>query len=330
MPKHTSYQTKPHSPDQTGTHFVNHVKKLHTTIKTVHTQRRPEEEWTRIVARDGMRLKDVYETIPHPGVILVITAVRQNGLALQYASKIKKMNPDIAVAAVRQNPLALQYVSDKVNQYKGIVGEAVRRNGLSLQFASDGLKNDKDIVDEAVGQHGLALQFAHERLRDDKDIVQIATQKSPLALEYASESLQNDNDIVYTAVRQDGMALQFASPSLKRTLKLALIAIRQNSDAYKFIDDSLKQHPIILAELVFDKPKTQVSPSLQSDVHSAMADIVLKEPYMMSRVPLPMLADVDRILKDRESKHSKGSPSQRAKGNAKKMGSQKTKRKRQN
>jgi hypothetical protein len=208
--------------------------------------------------------------------------------------------------------------------------EAVRINGLVLKYASTRLKQDEGIVSAAVRRNGLALQFADERLRDDKDIVQIATQKNPLALEYASESLQNDNDIVYTAVRENGMVLQFASPSLKRTLKLVLIAIRQNIDAYTFIDESLKKHPVILAELVFDKPKTQVSPSLQADVHSAMADIVLKEPDMMSRVPLSMLAEVNRILIDREGKHSKGSPSQRAKGNAKKMGSQKTKRKRQN
>ena len=43
---------------------------------------------------------------------IILAAVKQNGLALQYV-KNNMMTPGIILEAVRQNPRALQFVSEK-------------------------------------------------------------------------------------------------------------------------------------------------------------------------------------------------------------------------
>ena len=74
-----------------------------------------------------------------------------------------KNDKTVVCKAVKQNGLALQFASDKLKNDKTIVCKAVQQNGLALQFASVELKNDvtdDTVVFKAVQQNGLALQYA--------------------------------------------------------------------------------------------------------------------------------------------------------------------------
>jgi len=68
---------------------------------------------------------------------------------------------------VKQNGLALEYASNRLKDNHGIVMEAVKQDGNFLEYASDGLKDDHDIVMEAVKQKAYALKYASDRLRNE-------------------------------------------------------------------------------------------------------------------------------------------------------------------
>lgn len=82
---------------------------------------------------------------------------------------------DLVIEAMNQNALALEFVSFDFQDDKEVVLAAVKRDGYTLQFASDELRDDKEVVSEAVKNYGNALQFASDRLKDDKEVVSEAS-----------------------------------------------------------------------------------------------------------------------------------------------------------
>jgi hypothetical protein len=69
-----------------------------------------------------------------------------------------KGDKDCVLTAVKQNGTALEYASDTLKGDKDIVSSAVKEDGNALQYASDTLKKDKDFVLTAVKQRGNALE----------------------------------------------------------------------------------------------------------------------------------------------------------------------------
>lgn len=65
--------------------------------------------------------------------------------ALKYASPTLQDDKDIVMAAVGQNGLALEFASPGLKNDRVIVGTTMlQQSNLALQFASEELKNDKD------------------------------------------------------------------------------------------------------------------------------------------------------------------------------------------
>jgi len=73
----------------------------------------------------------------------VLAAVRQNGLALQYATETLKADRDVVLAAVQ------------------------KRNGRVLKCATEALRADRDVVLAAVQQDAGAIEFAADELLED-------------------------------------------------------------------------------------------------------------------------------------------------------------------
>ena len=79
-------------------------------------------------------------------------------------------NKNVVLEVVKQNGLALQFASEKLQDDKNVVLEAIKQDGGALRFAPEELRDDKKVVLEAVKQDGRALRFASEKLCNDKDI----------------------------------------------------------------------------------------------------------------------------------------------------------------
>ncbi len=83
-------------------------------------------------------------------------------------------NKNVVLEAVKQNGLALQFASEKLQDDKNVVLEAVKQYGRALRFASENLRDDKDIVMTAVQQNRYALMYASKELQEDYDIQKAA------------------------------------------------------------------------------------------------------------------------------------------------------------
>lgn len=98
-----------------------------------------------------------------------IKELSKNGLLLENYPELQN-DKDFVLIAVRQNGLALQFASEELRSDKEVVLEAVNENGFALQFASEELKENKDVVLVAVNENGEVSEIISEELRGDKDV----------------------------------------------------------------------------------------------------------------------------------------------------------------
>lgn len=171
--------------------------------------------------------------------LMVEAAVRQDGLALEFASEALRGNYEIVLAAVAQHPWALKYASDTLRNNSEIVLTAVEQHGLALQYASDELRNNHDIVLYAVIQDGWSLKYASEALRDNFIIARAAVMQDSWSLKFAGNSIKNNHEIVIAAVRHNGLSLEFASDELKSNRDVVLAAVQENPRAFHYANQRL-------------------------------------------------------------------------------------------
>ena len=72
---------------------------------------------------------------------------------------------EVVLAAVKDNWLALRYASQALRNNRAVVLTAVSKAGVMLRYASEALKNDCEVVLTAVENNGLALQYVAKPLR---------------------------------------------------------------------------------------------------------------------------------------------------------------------
>jgi len=181
---------------------------------------------------------------------VVLEAVKENGAALAYAGVEHQADKGIVLEAVRTNGFALQHAMHALQSDKDVVRVAVKQKGRALLYASDVLRADKEIVLEAVGELGWALQFASDELRSDEEVVLKAIQTSGLALQYASEALRADRNIVLQVVKTCGLSLEFANAFLQADRSVVLEAVKRHGEALQHAHASFQGDKEVVLEAV--------------------------------------------------------------------------------
>ena len=202
------------------------------------------------VNKNGMALSAVSPYLITKRVVM--SAVRQNGMALQYAPGRSKDDKEVVMAAVRQNGFALQYASDRLKDDIDIVASSVQKDGYALKFASVRLQMDESIISFAVQQNGYALQFSKKINRtsgrlnqySSKPITLLAVQQNGLSLRYIIN--KSDKEVVMTAITNNVDALAFASPELRNDKEVVLFAVEKNIHALQFASDGMKNDKEII------------------------------------------------------------------------------------
>jgi len=122
---------------------------------------------------------------------------------------------------VKQNGSALEYASKSMKSDSKIVLAAVQDWGENLRYASKSLRNNPEVVLAALEEScdGSELQFASKKLRSDPKIVNVALSKSPDAIQYADESYTANQIIVVDDVQSNGSKLDFNSVGFKIGIK---------------------------------------------------------------------------------------------------------------
>ena len=142
------------------------------------------------VGEKGIRLKRLLITDPAKvDRDIVLAAVRQNGLALQYAFLGLRRRPEDS------------WREEDLRDDRKVVLAAVMQNGLALTHAHDTFLKDREVVLAAVMQNGLALEHVHSTFRKDREVVLAAVIQNSLAIKFASPKLQNDIEVIARAFR---------------------------------------------------------------------------------------------------------------------------------
>jgi len=226
---------------------------------------------------------------------VVLEAVKNNGIALQYALPVLQKDEEIVLAAVTKNGLALKFADPDLKKKFEIVDAAIKSNTHAITLANyDDFKcnntkelnlvksivkinenmlqklknfiNCKEVVLEAVRNHGYALQHAPE-LINDEDVVLEAVKKNGDALKYASNKMKEDEKIVLAAVKNNGIALEHALPIINNE-KVVLAAVKQNGLALQYALPELKKNKkIVLAAVEQNGDALEyASPELNDDI----------------------------------------------------------------
>ena len=91
---------------------------------------------------------------------------------ISYSDVVENLKKDkeIVLIAVKENGIHLEYADESLKKDREIVLAAVKNFGTSLSFADESLKKDKVIVLAAVKQDAYAMNFANDiRFFKDKD-----------------------------------------------------------------------------------------------------------------------------------------------------------------
>lgn len=163
--------------------------------------RRTEQQamWLERVGRLGIMLSDVPQELKSDRE-LVLTAVRQNEEAFQYADATLQADRSFVLAAVQLNAGVLPYVSGIFRADREVVLAAVSQRGEVLACLGSELRSDREVVERAVRQHGLALRYAAERLRADRGLAIAAVKQNAGAVAYTAEELRDDQEVVNAAL----------------------------------------------------------------------------------------------------------------------------------
>ena len=174
-------------------------------------------------------------------------AITQHPMLLSYLqSQHNEEYKELVLTAVTQNGMTLQYASAELQADKEIVMAAVQQDGFALEYASAGLKADREIVMAAVQQNGEALLYASAELRADREIVMTAVQKNGWALQYASAALKADGEVVMATVAQDGWTLEYASSELQENRDIIIAAIQSDVEALCFAKGEFASYPQLI------------------------------------------------------------------------------------
>lgn len=109
---------------------------------------------------------------------LVLSALQEDGLALQFVPFGMRANRELVLTAVKQNGLALEFA---------MVPSAKPRCRQSIP---NSLQDDAEIVLAAVQQNGCALKFASEDLQANLSIASAAVRENPDAVEFVAKGVR--------------------------------------------------------------------------------------------------------------------------------------------
>ena len=209
-----------------------------------------------IIRKNGNALSD-YPRLQNNKPI-VMMAVKQNGMALEYADPALRGDKEVVMTAVLQTGMALRYASPEMRADRDVLRIAlrdlralpyairpekefimnfIRRDGLSLAYLP-GIR-DKEVILEAVRQNGMALHYVDKEVQD-VDMVMAAVSQNGLALKDASEAMKT-MEVVVAAVSQNGMALEHASAFMKAMEEVVMAAVRQNGMALQYASATLRK-----------------------------------------------------------------------------------------
>ena len=128
----------------------------------------------------------------------ICSLIEADGTLLRYVPELQD-NKSIVFMAVKENGLALQYASSRLQNDEMIVGVAVKNNGMALQYASDTNKRNAEIVKAALQSNPMAAAYAEDRIITNS-VANELVKKNPMVYYTLPIRHKNNYDIAYEAM----------------------------------------------------------------------------------------------------------------------------------
>lgn len=238
--------------------------------KIAETYGSPISKWAVIAAvkKNGLSLGDIKFAHHVDDVAVVTEAVKQNGLALEFASE--RLKKDIAIfnIAVEQNGDAASFaeeelykkyitalenaklhgkVTSQFNDTKPLVALAIKTNTNDFKNISDRLKDDENIVRLAVEKDGSLLQYASLNLKKNKDIVLLAIENMPNSILYADMAIQSDESIATIAIKRKPELIKKMPDTIKNIIWLGIVVVQADGLLLQYLSMDLKNNKKIVS-----------------------------------------------------------------------------------
>jgi len=178
--------------------------------------------------------------------LIVIEDVKHDGMHLRYYPSYTK-DTDVVKYALKQNGLALQYADSTFKSDYMMVDLAVKQNGDALKCADYLLQNDKSIIMDALKRSPKSYIYMGDQFStyDDPDVMELAVKGDPNLIGYLPFELRGNSRIAASAFNTSGLALKYASKEVKRNRRLVKLAVKQNGAALQYADIELQADPEI-------------------------------------------------------------------------------------
>ena len=208
---------------------------------------------------------------------VVVKAIKQNGLTLEYAADALKADKEIVWFAIEQNPISLKYVSKKLRADKEIVKFAIEQNPTLLMYASKNLQQDIDLFKLVIKQNPDSLMHASEELKDDKEFALFVV-KINGNLNNISKTLQSDEEIIFNAIEYGNIKNLLDTIDIKiiENNKKIILYIFKKCKQYVTIVWSNKYYDIHNICLSYYKKKIYYLHSTLKDTNLGINEFIIK------------------------------------------------------
>ncbi|KAG2373880.1 hypothetical protein C9374_011765 [Naegleria lovaniensis] len=159
----------------------------------------------------------------------------------QYTNPSDKQQRIEVLKILKQDGMALQYATEKFKQDFGTVKAAVRQNGNAFEYASRNVKRNKETVLFALN-HGALFKWVDRELYNDRDIILKVAQQGQIV---DFTHFRNDREIVLEVMKHHGKYLNNASDELRRDREVVLYAVKSHYSAFLYACHELKKDPEI-------------------------------------------------------------------------------------
>eukprot|EP00759_Apiculatamorpha_spiralis_P036330 PhF_6_TR36524/c0_g1_i5/m.53818/K08582/CAPN15; calpain-15 len=221
-----------------------------------------------------------YDTTLHDNKAVVIAAVHQNPLALQFASPALRKDKEVCLSAFQPTKMwscanavpfvdislrsnlefatsvlervgtALEFFEPSIKQNRAAVLAAVGSKGPALEYADPRFRGDREVVTAAVKQDGAAIQFASDDLKNVTEIALVALNTSPSSIRFVSDRLKGLRSYVLAAVKADGMNLEYVQEKLRDDEDVVTVAVCQSGAALQYVSDRLRNNRSIVLKAI--------------------------------------------------------------------------------
>ncbi len=148
-------------------------------------------------------------------------------------------NKEVVIAVVKQEGMALKYASDELKNDKDVVIKAIHSNDEAFKYVSNELRNDKEFIIGVVQQCVKVVQWLPDEVKRDEDFILKLIDKNVYVFDYLDmEDVNNlGKDVILDVVSRNGLALCNINVNSQKDKEIILAAIGNNGEAFLYANE---------------------------------------------------------------------------------------------